>query len=183
MVGGTIIFLWLGPLKASFRPCKAEESKWRLGAQMMIPGEEGRVGQGEQSEGAQYWMFECVLGDMPTGTVWQAADTVHLEQFPAAFPFSCSPLSIPSLTLPALPLCFRDPVMLPREAMTSAPGLALWPFPMLLSPRLRLPHLLREQAHSMLSLDPPSLPRRLYMPLPRTTNTHTHTHTRTHTQT
>lgn len=130
MVGGTIFLLRLGALKASFRPCKAKESKWVLGAQRMIPAEEGRVGYG----GTRHWMSGCVLGDMHTGATGQVAATVHLEQFPASFP--CSPLS-PFLSLAS---CFISSAAVfqgPRHPYQGGddlyPGVDLWPFSMLLS--------------------------------------------------
>ena len=93
---------------------------------------------------------------MHTGEMEQVSATVHLEQFPAPFP--CSPLS-PFLSLAS---CFISSAAVfqgPRHAYLGGddlyPGVDLWPFSMLFSPLLRLPHLLRDQVYFRLSLPGP----------------------------
>ena len=131
--------------------------------------------------------IECLDVYLATCTQGQAAATVHLEQFPA--PFLCSPLS-PFLSLAS---CFISSVAVfqgPRHAYQGGddlyPGVDLWPFSMLLSPLLRLPHLLRDQVYFRLSLPGPQ-----HLCLidsvhccptqPTRVRTHTRTHTHTHT--
>ena len=137
-------------------------------------------------------MFGCVLGDMHTGATGQVAATVHLEQFPAPFPYS--PLS-PFLSLAS---CFISSAAVfqgPRHPYQGGddlyPGVDLWPFSMLLSPLLRLPHLLRDQVYFRLILPGPQhlclinsvhcCP--IHMPAHTCAHTHTRTHTRAHTHT
>ena len=138
-------------------------------------------------------MFGCVLGDMHTGATGQVAATVHLEQFPAPFPYS--PLS-PFLSLAS---CFISSAAVfqgPRHPYQGGddlyPGVDLWPFSMLLSPLLRLPHLLRDQVYFRLILPGPQhlcLINSVHCcPIQPTharthmrSHTHAHTHTCTHT--
>ena len=136
-------------------------------------------------------MFGCVLGDVHTGATGQVAATVLLEQFPA--PFLCSPLS-PFLSLAS---CFISSAAVfqgPRHAYQGGddlyPGVDLWPFSMLLSPLLRLPHLLRDQVYFRLSLPGPQhlcLIDSVHCCPTQPTHMHTHTracvHTPTHTHT
>jgi len=132
-------------------------------------------------------MFGCVLGDVHTGATGQVAATVLLEQFPA--PFLCSPLS-PFLSLAS---CFISSAAVfqgPRHAYQGGddlyPGVDLWPFSMLLSPLLRLPHLLRDQVYFRLSLPGPQhlcLIDSVHCCPTQPTHMHTHTRTRAHTPT
>lgn len=100
----------------------------------------------------------------------------------AAFPCSHSFPHSSSHTTLTSPAVFQGPAHASRGGNDLCPGLALWPFPMLLSLPLRLAHFVRGHVYSKvysqpLSLSGPILSAscRLCMPLLHTTNTHTYT--------
>ena len=100
------------------------------------------------------------------------------REFPRCLPLPpFFPPPSPVSHFPSLCRCCRDPGMLTSKTMASALGLALWPFPVLFSPPLRLTHFLRSQTYSKLLSMPHHLCLVDSLCCCPTQPTHTHTHT------